>query len=256
MARLALDWPHLPPPLFTTPRADHPLERDLDLVGPHSLHHLIDTTVSHEGGARLRDWLAAGEPDPEQASARQVLVRELIARPIFRDKLRLNAQLSAGPAHPRWHGSRLVEWLSAIPAVPSSRPMLILLTALAALNGVLLVLDALAGFPALWRVSFMIYIGLYLWRVNQIADPFSLGLALRDPLEDLKAVFTYLETAHYETHPALRACVRRFWRLSADLRSIWCGSRASWRRRACAATRSCGCCSVPRCPGICSSSMR
>ena len=206
LARMALEWPALPPALFPTARPDHPLELDLDLVGSYGLHRLLDTCVTREGSARLRDWLALGEPDMEQIAARQRLVRELVALPIFRDKLRL----SSGPPNRRWRGDRVAAWLSSPPLTGSVRPLLIGLTALALLNVVLLVLNALVGFPAVWRVSFLVYFTLYLWRVLTLDDPFSAALALRDPLEDLKAVSAYLETYHYKKESALRDLCKPF----------------------------------------------
>jgi hypothetical protein len=200
LARMALEWSALPPALFSGARPDHPLELDLDLVGKNGLHRLLDTCVTHDGSARLRDWLAGGEPDMQPIAARQRLVRELVALPIFRDKLRL----SFGPSDRRWRSDRVTAWLSPPPLTGSVRPLLIGLTALAMLNVVLLLLNALAGFPALWRVSFLVYFTLYLWRVLTLDDPFSAALALRDPLEELRSVSAYLETYHYKDGSALR----------------------------------------------------
>jgi hypothetical protein len=204
IARMTLDWSQLPPALFSTPRPDCPLELDLDLVGKYGVHRLIDTCVSREGSARLRDWLAAGEPDLPQIARRQTLVRELVSLPIFRDKLRVNALSGSGLQDHRWRGDRLNEWLLSLSPSGSIRLLLIVLAALAVLNVVLLVLNALVGFPALWRFSFLVYFMVYLWRVLTLDDPFSLALALRDPLEDLKAVFAYLETYPYKDNSALR----------------------------------------------------
>jgi hypothetical protein len=198
LARMALGWSALPPALFSTARPDHPLELDLDLVGSHGLHRLLDTCVTREGSDRLRDWLAAGEPDTQRITTRQRLVRELVALPIFRDKLRLNS------GDHRWRGDRLTAWLASPPLSGSVRPLLIALTTLAVLNVVLLLLAALTGFPALWRVSFLVYFMLYLWRVLTLDDPFEAALALRDPLEELKAVSAYLETYRYKNGSALR----------------------------------------------------
>ena len=117
LARMALEWSALPPALFSTARPDHPLELDLDLVGKHGLHRLLDTCVTHEGSARLRDWLAAGEPDMQHIAARQRLVRELVALPIFRDKLRL----SGGPSNRRWRSDRVTAWLASPPLTGSVR---------------------------------------------------------------------------------------------------------------------------------------
>ena len=53
-------------------------------------------------------------------------------------------------------------------------------------------------------MSFLVYFTLYLWRILTLDDPFSAALALRDPLEELKAVSAYLEMVHYKDGSALR----------------------------------------------------
>ncbi|MGH7220441.1 MAG: hypothetical protein ACREI1_08945, partial [Nitrospiraceae bacterium] len=56
LARLRLDWHHIPA-RPSSALEHHPYAKDLDLVGPHSLLHLLDTTVSSHGQARLASWL-------------------------------------------------------------------------------------------------------------------------------------------------------------------------------------------------------
>ena len=73
-----MDWSALPPARVTGPRAGHPFEGDLDLVGERSLHRLMDTTVSEGGSVRLRDWLGATTPDLADIRRRQALVAELV----------------------------------------------------------------------------------------------------------------------------------------------------------------------------------
>ena len=46
MARATLDWAQIPPAVFAQPDFSHPFEPDLDLVGPISLHRLLDTCAS------------------------------------------------------------------------------------------------------------------------------------------------------------------------------------------------------------------
>jgi hypothetical protein len=48
LARLQLDWRNIPPRTWSDVEP-HSYARDLDLLGPHSLLHLIDTTVSTQG---------------------------------------------------------------------------------------------------------------------------------------------------------------------------------------------------------------
>lgn len=205
LARMDLDWDSLPPAAIPTPRSDHPLELDLDLIGERSLHRLIDTCASREGSARLRDWLATETPDPLRIRQRQALVRELVRLPVFRDKLRLSAILSSGGRSRRWESARLLGWMAQFAPPAGIDAWRIGLTILAGINIVLFALTALASAPPLWRISLSAYTLAYVWWVLRLGDPFSVALALRDPLHDLQAVFEHLETTRYRDYPALDA---------------------------------------------------
>lgn len=209
-ARMRLDWAQLPPALCNAPRADHPAELDLDLMGERALHRLLDTCVSREGSLLLRDWLTESPPNIPQTLARQTLVRELVPLWTFRDKLHLNAALSTRGRFWRWDGRRLDAWLTAFKPGVSLRTAVRVLTVLAVCNMVLFPLYVAGLLPPLWIVPFMLYAGLYLWHINRADDPFSLGLALEDPLNDLQTVFDFLENYPYGTSPALRALCAPF----------------------------------------------
>ena len=71
VARIRLDWAVLPLPTVADPPADHPFARDFDLLGARSLHHLLQTAVSHEGSQRLADWLLNPVPDLATTQRRQ-----------------------------------------------------------------------------------------------------------------------------------------------------------------------------------------
>lgn len=195
IARLKLDWEHIPLETLSHPPAA--LEADLDLVGEHSLHRLIDVAVSREGSDRLRGWLAAGVADPRQFHERQLLVRELAPLAVFRDRLRLNAALASQGRFRRWEGKRLLDWLAgAAPAESAERLkwLALGLTGLGLFNAVLFALHRAGTLPPYWGLTFIVYAGIYLWSVQNLGDPFSTGLALRDPLHDLGAVLEHLET--------------------------------------------------------------
>lgn len=209
-ARMTLDWASLPPTLITTPRPDHPVELDLDLVGEHGLHRLLDTCVSREGSIRLRDWLSTTEPDAVRIHARQQLVRELRPLAAFRDRLQLHAVMSTHGTWRRWDGQQVHAWLAAVLPENGSGRALAVLLALAACNVVLFALFALDVLAPWWVIPFMAYAGLYLWHVQRMGDPFELGLALRDPLSDLEAIFAFLERYPYGGSPALRTMAAPF----------------------------------------------
>ena len=83
LARICLDWQGLPPETATS-EPQHPFALDLNLVGVHGLHRLLDTSVSKGGSERLRDWLLAQSPDSAVIEKRQALLRELIPLAMFR----------------------------------------------------------------------------------------------------------------------------------------------------------------------------
>ncbi len=209
IARMNLDWEHIPPALF---QPERPLELDLDLVGERSLHRLCDTATSREGSTRLRDWLSAGTPDLARIEQRQSLVRELISMPVFRDKLRLHALLSSRSSSRRWDGGRLMKWLAQFEPPLGLRTRLWILTALAIIDAVLFLATQFVGLPPFWGFPFVLYAGIYLWTVQQMGDPFNLALSLSDPLNDLHAVFRHLETYPYTAKPGLRSLCALFLR--------------------------------------------
>ena len=75
IARILLDWDHLPPADSTAhPIPGHPFETDLDITGERSLQRLLDCAVTQEGSARLKSWLLSVRPDIESIERRQRLV--------------------------------------------------------------------------------------------------------------------------------------------------------------------------------------
>ncbi len=76
LARIGRRWEGIPnPPPITAP-SEHPYARDLDILGPASLFHLLNTTTSPMGEAELARWLLAPAA-PDVARERQVGVSEL-----------------------------------------------------------------------------------------------------------------------------------------------------------------------------------
>ncbi len=221
IARAELDWEHMPAP-FTSPHAASPIEVDLDLTGTHALHRLLDVGVSRAGSARLLAWLSSPQPDPEQARARQALVRELTPLWTFRDKLHLNAVLAHREAGARWGEGSLRAWLQA--PVAARRGVLGGLTGLALLDALLFALYAAGMLPPLWMGTFVAYVAAYLWHLRQAGDAFAMALALRDPLVNLRSVFTYLENYRYGRNRRLEALCAPFWagdvRPSRELKRI------------------------------------
>jgi hypothetical protein len=113
IARIERDWANLPETLPVPPRLDHSFATDLDLIGPRSLHHLLDTTTSREASERLRQWLLDNNPDLDLIGRRQALVAELADMARYRDRLALYATLTTTSSGEKWSAQPLLKWLDA-----------------------------------------------------------------------------------------------------------------------------------------------
>ncbi len=188
LARIALDWAAIPPRPGAAPKS-HPYASDLDLFGAHSLVHLLDTTVSDHGRERLHNWLLDQPPFPSQWRARQSLVRELASRPLFRDRLALEAKLTGDQ---EINGRRLtavlehsIGWprLSATLAVQSLLALSTISLASASMLGLL---------PGYWMFSFGAYALIY-FMTDQGEELLEHAVGLHHETERLAVVLGYLE---------------------------------------------------------------
>lgn len=213
IARMRIDWAHLPPAAHFPTNPSHPFELDLDLIGDYSLHRLLDTSTSRNGQKRLREWLSAIEPAVETILDRQALVHELTPLASFRDRLQLNASLTSTR---RWQGENVYRWLAQHTQEAVSPSATRFLTLLALIYIPLFALSSAGVIPPLWAIPFLLYAGIYLSLIHRLRDPFDLALSLRDPLQDLKAIFTFLETYRYGNNARLSELCKPF--LSNDSR--------------------------------------
>lgn len=227
IARMRLDWEYIPPNHPAAPPADHPFAVDLDLSGEHSIHRLLDTTVSQEGSARLLNWLLAQRPDAAVIARRQAQVRELISRTIFRDKLAMYGALAAGNRRERgqkWAAGALLRWLQDAPTAPPSNTPLLILVALSVLNITLAFLNALNILPALWQLTWIIYAIIFAIQWRTAGTTFEEGMALRDRIARLREVFAYLESYKHRADSQLVELCTPFQnaehRPSAELRRL------------------------------------
>jgi hypothetical protein len=203
IARLELDWIGIPEATSLPVPKDHPFARDLDLVGSHSLHRLVDTAVSVEGSRRLQDWLLDTEPVLARTEKRQELVRELVDLASFREELQLSATLAAAGPGEKWPGERLVDWLKGPIDTTPQRRLLTLLVPLSIINIVLAILNAVGLLPAVWLVSWILYGALSATQLRANRFLFHDAFYLRDGLMRLGAIFGYLERYDYSSKSLL-----------------------------------------------------
>lgn len=188
LARVQLAWPQIPyrP---TDPFATHVYAQDLDITGPHSLLHLLDTTVSDQGRTRLTSWFLTQPPDPRVWESRQALVRELCGRSLFRDRLTLEAQLAG---EQEINGRRLAAVLEHPVGFPGLTRTLII-QALLAVGTIALGVGALLDWlPGYWMFTFGSYVLIY-FMTDQGEELLEHAVGLHHEMERLSRVLGYVE---------------------------------------------------------------
>jgi MutS domain V len=188
LARIRLDWPNIPVRTFEQP-ASHLYANDLDLVGPHSLMHLLDSTVSDQGRLRLNTWLLTQPPAQAEWEARQRLVKELTPRSLFRDRLELEAYLAG---EQEINGRRLAAVLEHSVGFPRLN-LTLAVQSLLALTTLTLGIGALLSLvPGYWMFSFAAYALIYL-QTDQGEELLEHAVGLHHEMERFGKVIGYLE---------------------------------------------------------------
>lgn len=231
MARMRLAWREIPAAFEQAPRYEHPFEADVDLVGPRSLHRLMDTTTTTGGSALLRNWLTSTEPHVDSIEPRQALVRELRPLARFRTKLVLGGTLIAqaqaprepagaghdvspdgAPVAPKWDANVLVEWFANEADRGQLRRWLLGLTALAALNALLFLLERVGLAPLIWPYTLALYgvLVFYAGSFTAGSDLFEDAAKLQGVLRQMTELFGHLERFSYRNAPRLRQLCEPF----------------------------------------------
>ena len=199
LARMRIDWEHIPAVEALSPRTA--LDIDLDLSGERSLHQLVDQTVSREGSQRLAKWLAQPTPEVGQIEQRQKVVRELAGLPRFRDRLLLNLRLIS---EERLHGARLLQWLEIEYPARRLAQLLLVGSLLVLLNAVLFVLNVGGLLPAYWPFTLVIYLAVYLYSSPLFSKFLEAVVEVDRELDKFRALLNYLETYPYRDHTHLK----------------------------------------------------
>ncbi len=234
LARIRLDWERIPPVPPMSVDADHAFGIDLDIAGERSLHRLMDSTITLAGSKRLLNRLLETAHDRELILKRQVLVKELSLRTLFRGRLISNALNAAGkPAsrgssrdlYGKLDAQSLLLWTqkrgtaSSI-ATKAFVPLTLMATANLAVFGLL----ALRMIPVHFVNLYFVYIAVLLLLQIEIKKAFQDAVSMETTLNRLLPVFGRLESFGYAGAPNLRSLCEPFLnaenRPSAQLRRI------------------------------------
>jgi len=207
LARMELDWAHLPPSSHTPNPTQMTPDLDLDLAGPRSLHNLLDLSVSSEGSRLLASWLTQPTPDLEQIQTRQALVRELEPMRRFRDRLQL---VYKRVSKEHLEGQKLLDWLKE--DVPASRLnwALPLATVWAIVDIALFALNVTGQLPAYWILSLSLY-GVFYFHELPLVGKFLIAVVELDKeLGKFQALLSYLEGYRLNGRPHIERFLSPF----------------------------------------------
>ena len=207
LQRLRLEWTTIPLPPQPAGVERPPLDVDLDLTGPRSLHHLLDTAISQEGSTLLADWLVRAQPDPEEIASRQALVRELAPLVNFRDRLQLASRL-ASKEH--LQSQVMLKWLEEELPIGRLRLLLPVAAIWTSLNAALVLLSASGQLPSYWILSTTLYLGFYFLNIGRYLPFLEAASEMERELGKLAPILRLLETQSLHGKPRLRALLAPF----------------------------------------------
>lgn len=211
LARLDLNWPNIPEKETTQNYSDHPFASDLDLIGKHSLLQLMDTANYRGGTNKLARYLLTREPDVAEIHKRQSIVKELVDKPEFRDRLHLRAELyKKQELEKDWTLEELQAHLNSSEEVNYTVPLL-LLGGLSVLNITLGALYMAGIIDPYVIFSFILYLVLYNFNSEKISGLYDESHQIEKLLSRFNAVLHYLESYDYSSNSHLKEFCRPFW---------------------------------------------
>ncbi len=193
IARMQLQWNDIPSKKLMVEEKEHPFAKDLDLMGEHSVFHLLDTSIFSESAHTLKNWLLDAHPNVASIKVRQANVKELVPLLAFRDKLRVIGAITKSGSRNEWSNQEMLEWLR-IPAKKGVRKSLIILSILAVLNFLFLgFMLARVISPLFLMFSLVTYLLYYKYTDKLYAGLFDAAFKIEKILNRFKAILMHLE---------------------------------------------------------------
>lgn len=211
IARIQLDWDNIGYNEPDVELKDHPFAWDFNILGKHSLFHLLDTSIYPGGGRRLQEWLTNTSPCENTIQQRQKLVQELQPLMGFRDTLRVIHKVSTKRVLEKdWTHNEMLAWLRRPPKQDILRSLLMLAT-LSGLNFLLVVFAVLFG----WTYWFVLagvtaYLILYKYHDDKVVGLFDSAYNMEKILNRFQAALLHVERFKFTGKPELTALLAPF----------------------------------------------
>lgn len=195
LGRSSLDWEAIPAQdhVAESDLREHSFGPDLNIIGSHSLHRLMDTTIYKKGSEKLQHWLLETEPDIKDIQKRHKLVKELKSLAYFRDRLELNAnRAKSQKSKYDWSMDELLQWLR-LPQTTNYGPAMLLLSSLSAVNIILGLLWLFGVIDPYIIISFVIYLIAYNFNTEKVKGLFASAYQMEKLLSRFSSILLYLE---------------------------------------------------------------
>ncbi|MCX6170425.1 MAG: hypothetical protein NTX65_13850 [Ignavibacteriales bacterium] len=190
LARAILDWQNIPAEKIFSQSDISPIEIDLDLTGPRSLHQLLDFSKSTEGSQLLKKLLIENPHGRNEVIHRQNLVNELLSLSHFRNKFILTNSLSAKDDI---NTEALLNWLAESEKTNQIKKMLIILGLICAANLVFIILAILGIMPTFYLYTTFFYFVSYNLNSKLIKASSSEAEIINDQFRKVIGILSFIE---------------------------------------------------------------
>lgn len=194
IARIELDWKNIEYRPVEVEIKNHPFAGDLDILGKHSLYHLVDTSIYQESASRLINWFLETSSNKQEVLKRQEQVKELSNLSAFRDKLRVIGRLTKFQSSSKdWTIENMLTWLR-LPKKTGFKVPIIILSILSVANislGILLSFGI--GNPLFLMATFVSYLSYYKLNDQKIGALFDAAYQIGRILDQFKAILFHIE---------------------------------------------------------------
>lgn len=194
IARIELDWQNIGYRPVLVDTKNHPFANDLDILGKHSLHHLIDTSIYEASAQKLTEWFLSTSPDQDEVLRRQKQVKELVHLSGFRDKLRVIGLFTRlHSVNKDWGIEDMLTWLRLPKKKGIKIPLIILgiLSCAIFIFSILLLNGTLTALPLV--LTWFIYMVYYKLNDQKIVDLFDAAYQIEIKLNQFKSILFHVE---------------------------------------------------------------
>lgn len=200
LARMKVEWSHIPDPIVNSPAPEMTTEKDLDLLGKNSLHNLMDIAVSAEGSLLLRKWISGYIPVEKEITYRQNIVKELSGLEKFRDRFILKARLISKK---HLDCERILLWVRNSELTELPTWLLPISAVLIFTYIVLFLLSSADLIPSYWILIFAAYFLIYSANQKKIGKIIEESSELGNQLKKLTSLIVYVEKYSFEKYKHL-----------------------------------------------------